>query len=118
MTDVKRRGIDSWVNKPAVAGKPLRLTIDDRLQFLAERELAAQVVLKHGRTGTAIIMNPNTGEILVMANYPTFDPNKPPIELRGAPRALQSRRSSAVRTGLHLQSTDALHGARNHQSSA
>ncbi len=79
MTDVKRRGIESRVNNPAIAGKPLRLTIDDRLQFLAERELAAQVILKHGRTGTAILMNPNTGEILVMANYPTFDPNKPPM---------------------------------------
>ncbi len=79
MTDVKRRGIDSWVDRPAVAGKPLRLTIDDRLQFMAERELAAQVIAKHARTGTAIVMNPYTGEILVMANYPTFDPNKPPM---------------------------------------
>ncbi len=78
VTDVKHRGIESRVSTPAVAGKPLRLTIDSRLQFLAERELAAQVVLKHGRTGTAIIMNPYTGEILVMANYPTFDPNTPP----------------------------------------
>ena len=78
-TDVKRRGIDSWVDTPAVPGKALKLTIDERLQFLAERELAEQVVRKHARTGTAIVMNPYTGEILLMANYPTFNPNQPPL---------------------------------------
>ncbi len=78
-TDVKRNGIDSWVDDPAVPGKELKLTIDSRLQFLAERELAAQVQAKHARTGTVIVMNPYTGEILTLANYPTFDPNKPPM---------------------------------------
>ena len=66
-----------WTN-PAVPGKELKLTIDARLQFLAERELAAQVQAKHARSGTVIVMNPYTGEILALANYPTFDPNKPP----------------------------------------
>ena len=78
-TDVKRRGVDSWVDDPAVPGKELKLTIDERLQFVAERELAAQVIAKKARTGTAIVMNPYTGEILALANYPTFDPNKPPM---------------------------------------
>jgi cell division protein FtsI (penicillin-binding protein 3) len=76
--DVQRHGIDSWIQTPPVPGKSIRLTIDQRLQFVTERELAAQVLAKHARTGTAIIMNPYTGEILALANYPTFDPNKPP----------------------------------------
>jgi cell division protein FtsI (penicillin-binding protein 3) len=78
-TDVRRRGIESWVETPPQPGQPITLTIDQRLQFVAERELAAQVKAKHGRSGTVIVMNPNTGEILALANYPTFDPNKPPM---------------------------------------
>ncbi len=78
MTDVKRRGIESEVETPPVPGKSIKLTIDGRLQYLAEQALAIQVKAKRARTGTAIIMNPYTGEILVMANYPTFDPNVPP----------------------------------------
>jgi cell division protein FtsI (penicillin-binding protein 3) len=78
LVDVQRHGIESWVQTPPVPGKSIRLSIDQRLQFITERELAAQVVAKHGRTGSAIIMNPYTGEILAFANYPSFDPNKPP----------------------------------------
>jgi cell division protein FtsI (penicillin-binding protein 3) len=78
LVDVQRHGIDSWVQTPPVPGKSIRLSIDQRLQFITERELAAQVQAKHARTGSAIIMNPYTGEILAFANYPSFDPNKPP----------------------------------------
>ncbi len=79
LTDVKHRGIESWIDDPAVPGKTLKLTIDERVQFVAETELAAQVQAKHARTGTVIVMNPYTGDILAMASYPTFDPNKPPM---------------------------------------
>lgn len=78
LVDVQRHGIDSWIETPPVPGKSIRLSIDQRLQFLTEHRLADQVHLKHGRTGSAIIMNPYTGEILAFANYPTFDPNQPP----------------------------------------
>ncbi len=86
MTDVKRRGIESEVETAPVPGKAIKLTIDERLQFLAEQALAYQVKAKHARTGTAIIMNPYTGEILVLANYPTYDPNV-------APRTIAERRT-------------------------
>ena len=76
--DVKRRGLDSHVDTAAQAGVPVTLTIDERLQYVAERELKAGVELKHARYGTAIVMDPNTGEILALANYPTYDPNKRP----------------------------------------
>lgn len=76
--DVKRRGLDSHVDSAPHAGVPLTLTIDERMQFVAERELKAGVEAKHARSGTAIVMDPYTGEILALANYPTYDPNVPP----------------------------------------
>ena len=78
LTDVKRRGIDSQLSTEAHAGTSLTLTIDSRIQFVAERELAKGVEAHHGRSGSIIMMNPYNGEILALANYPTFDPNQPP----------------------------------------
>jgi cell division protein FtsI (penicillin-binding protein 3) len=76
--DVKRRGLDSHVDAAPQAGVTLTLTIDERMQYVAERELKAGVEAKHARSGTAIVMNPYTGEILALANYPTYDPNQAP----------------------------------------
>ncbi len=78
LTDVKRRGIESQLAARPHAGVPLTLTIDSRIQFAAERELAKGVEEHHARTGSVIVMNPYNGEILALANYPTFDPNEPP----------------------------------------
>ena len=79
VVDVHRHGLDSRVDTAAQAGTPLTLTIDERMQYIAERELEAGVEAKHARSGTAIVMDPYTGEILALANYPTYDPNKPPV---------------------------------------
>jgi cell division protein FtsI (penicillin-binding protein 3) len=76
--DVKHRGLDSHMDSVPQAGVALTLTIDERMQYVAERELKAGVEAKHARSGTAIVMNPYTGEILALANYPTYDPNLPP----------------------------------------
>jgi cell division protein FtsI (penicillin-binding protein 3) len=58
-----------------ISGKPVQLTIDATLQFLAH-ETVAQTVQKFGaKQGAAIIMDPGTGEILAMVNVPSFDPN-------------------------------------------
>lgn len=78
LTDVRRRGIDAQLAARPHAGVPLTLTIDSRIQFAAERELAKGVEEHHARTGSIIVMNPYNGEILALANYPTFDPNEPP----------------------------------------
>ena len=60
-------------------GRPLifdlTLTIDEVLQYTAERELQRAVERSQAKTGTAIVMDPWTGEILALANQPTFDPN-------------------------------------------
>jgi cell division protein FtsI (penicillin-binding protein 3) len=78
LMDVKHRGIESHVDSEAHPGESLRLTIDERMQYVAERELKAGVIAKHARSGSAIVMNPYTGEILALANYPTYDPNEGP----------------------------------------
>ena len=56
-------------------GAGIELTIDQYLQYIAERELRIGVEENHAAGGTAIIMNPQTGEILALANWPTFNPN-------------------------------------------
>jgi penicillin-binding protein 2 len=54
--------------KPAVPGKPLKLTIDLDLQIAAEEAL-------EGKNGAIVAMDPKTGEVLAMVSRPTFDPN-------------------------------------------
>ncbi|MBV9028365.1 MAG: penicillin-binding protein 2 [Candidatus Eremiobacteraeota bacterium] len=61
---------------PAQPGMTLALTIDPYLQFVAERALARQVQAFHALDGTAIVMDPWTGEILALANLPNFEPNR------------------------------------------
>jgi cell division protein FtsI/penicillin-binding protein 2 len=66
-------GETTIVERPA-PGRDLALTLDSYLQFEAERALAAQVAASHARSGTAIIMDPWTGEILALANVPDYEP--------------------------------------------
>lgn len=62
---------------PAVDGTSYRLTIDSELQLMAEQALATGVKKAGASTGTAVVMNVKTGEVLAMANVPTFDANDP-----------------------------------------
>jgi cell division protein FtsI (penicillin-binding protein 3) len=52
------------------------LTIDRSIQYKTEEALAAGVKAANARSGKAIVLDPRNGEILAMANYPTFDPNE------------------------------------------
>ncbi len=63
------------VVKPAKPGLSLQLTIDPYLQFVAEQALGEQIKTWHALDGTAIVMDPWTGEILALANLPDYDPN-------------------------------------------
>jgi cell division protein FtsI (penicillin-binding protein 3) len=56
-------------------GHDLVLTLDERIQFVAERELREQISRLGARGGTAVVMHPFTGEILALANEAAFDPN-------------------------------------------
>ncbi len=53
----------------------VQLTIDKVIQYIAERELAKAVERSRAKAGTAVVLDPRTGEILALANQPTFDPN-------------------------------------------
>ena len=74
-TDARQHAVFSRVERPATGGAGLELTIDQFLQHIAERELRAGVLETRAAGGTAIVMNPQTGEILALANWPTFNPN-------------------------------------------
>jgi cell division protein FtsI (penicillin-binding protein 3) len=73
-TDARQRAFARF-ERPPTAGSSVELTIDEYLQHIAERELEAGVAANRAKGGTAIVMNPHTGEILAMANEPSFNPN-------------------------------------------
>ena len=56
-------------------GENVVLTIDQQIQYIAERELETAMQQTHAEAGTVIVENPHTGEILALANRPTFNPN-------------------------------------------
>ena len=73
-TDARHKAFSRF-ERPPTSGSSIELTIDENLQHIAERELHVGVLENRAAGGTAIIMNPHTGEILAMANEPTFNPN-------------------------------------------
>jgi stage V sporulation protein D (sporulation-specific penicillin-binding protein) len=66
---------DTLIN-PAKDGSDIYLTMDRSIQLYVERILKEDTENFQADSGQVIVMNPNTGAILAMANYPTFDPNK------------------------------------------
>ena len=56
-------------------GHDLHLTLDATVQHIVERELAKAVEERGAKRGSVIILDPETGGVLAMASYPTFDPN-------------------------------------------
>jgi cell division protein FtsI (penicillin-binding protein 3) len=94
LTDVNRRGIESKLFDQPKVGTNLVLTIDQRIQFAAEKDLKEAVEKNRARTGTVVVMNPHNGEILAMASYPTFDPNVPPH--KGEPHLARLNRAVAA----------------------
>src|SRR5580698_2758671 len=72
--DNKRRWLGR-VEKNPDPGENVVLTIDEKIQYIAERELAKRIEETHAEAGTVIVQNPHTGEILALANWPTFNPN-------------------------------------------
>jgi cell division protein FtsI (penicillin-binding protein 3) len=62
--------------EPAVPGTDLVLTIDQQLQYVTEQALARAVRDHKAKAGSVVVMSPRTGEVLAMANAPSFDPNR------------------------------------------
>ncbi len=72
--DAHKRWFSS-VEKQPEAGNNLVLTVDQNIQYIAERELETAMEQTKAIAGTVIVQNPRTGEILALANRPTFNPN-------------------------------------------
>lgn len=62
--------------EPAEDGKDIVLTIDHIVQFEAEKILRGAMEKYEAEGGTIVVMEPESGKILALANYPTFDPNE------------------------------------------
>jgi cell division protein FtsI (penicillin-binding protein 3) len=73
-TDARRHAFSRF-ERPPTSGSTIELTIDEYLQHVAERELRAGIAEHRAEGGSAIVIDPRTGEILAMANEPTFNPN-------------------------------------------
>jgi cell division protein FtsI (penicillin-binding protein 3) len=91
-TDARRKSFQSteWPGQP---GKNLVLTLDEKIQYIAEKALAEAVEKWKAAGGVAIVQNPNTGEILAIVSQPTYDPND---FAKSPPEALQNRGLSWV----------------------
>jgi cell division protein FtsI (penicillin-binding protein 3) len=63
------------IEKKPDPGQNIVLTIDEKIQYIAERELDVAMQQTNAEAGTVVVQNPKTGEILALANRPTFNPN-------------------------------------------
>jgi cell division protein FtsI (penicillin-binding protein 3) len=90
LRDANKRRYDWEVLKPSTPGKDLFLTVDETVQYIAERELEKAVREHAASWGTVIVSHPPSGEVLAMATWPTYDPNDYP------PRPLELGRNRAV----------------------
>jgi len=76
LADARRRWYDSSEQVPEL-GSSVVLTLDEKIQYIAEKELAAAIAETHALAGTIVVQDPNSGELLAVANWPVFNPNSP-----------------------------------------
>ena len=81
------------IEKQPEPGENIVLTIDKNIQYIAEKELDQAIHDTQAIAGTVIVENPHTGEILALANRPTFNPN---LRKQITPAALSDRAVSDV----------------------
>src|SRR5882762_7679183 len=74
MADARQRWFDGG-EAQRERGANVVLTLDEKVQYIAERELGAAIARTRAVAGTVVVMNPSTGEILALANWPKFNPN-------------------------------------------
>ena len=66
---------DMGIKRAAASGRDVQLSIDLRLQYMAYRELKAAVAEQGAASGSVVMLDVQTGEILAMANQPSYNPN-------------------------------------------
>ena len=74
LADGRRRWYDR-TESAADPGASVTLTIDQTIQYIAEKELERAIAETHANNGTVVVQDPNTGQLLAVAVRPTFDPN-------------------------------------------
>ncbi|MBN2371248.1 MAG: PASTA domain-containing protein [Vicinamibacteria bacterium] len=74
-TDAHRRPV-GYTERPSTEGLTVVLTIDEAIQHVVERELDRAVNETASLAGVAVVLDPTSGEILALANRPTFNPNR------------------------------------------
>jgi cell division protein FtsI (penicillin-binding protein 3) len=72
--DARRQSFHS-TERAGQPGKNVVLTLDENIQYIAEKALADAAAKWRMASGSVVVQNPRTGEVLAMASYPTFDPN-------------------------------------------
>lgn len=90
--DARKKWFSDVENQPD-PGDNVVLTIDKNIQYIAEKELEQAILDTHAIAGTVIVENPHSGEILALANRPTFNPN---LRKQITPAALTNRAVSYV----------------------
>ena len=76
VTDARQKIVESG-EAQRDRGLSVVLTIDEKIQYVAERELAAVIAKVHAPAGSVIVQDPNSGAILALANWPKYNPNAP-----------------------------------------
>jgi len=94
--DALRNRYESRVVKPSMPGGALYLTLDERIQTLAEESLVSAIAETKARAASIVVMDPQNGDVLAMANWPTFDPNDRPRDKSDVEAALKLRENYAV----------------------
>jgi len=74
-TDARRRPV-AQTERPSTDGASVTLTLDERIQHIAERELDRSMTETQAQAGTVLVVEPYTGEVLAMAGRPAFNPNR------------------------------------------
>jgi cell division protein FtsI (penicillin-binding protein 3) len=91
LADARHRWYERDEQTPG-AGASVVLTLDEKIQYIAEKELRAAIRQTRAKAGSIVVQDPGSGEILALANWPTFNPNAP-----GEARA-EARLNRAVAT--------------------
>jgi cell division protein FtsI (penicillin-binding protein 3) len=61
---------------PPVDGKDLQLSIDSKVQFFAYQKLRDAVIANKAKAGSVVVLDSSTGEVLALANYPSYNPDR------------------------------------------
>jgi cell division protein FtsI (penicillin-binding protein 3) len=89
LADARRRWYDRDEESPE-PGASVVLSLDEKIQYIVEKELESAVAEYRAESGTIVVQDPNTGELLAAANWPKFNPNAP------GESAAESRMNRAV----------------------